>query len=113
LAIKSVTVAKKFFTIACHIQNDGELVEVLTHWLKIGDSSCFAKSHIESAGLHKLQPADCLAVIRDYSRGTIVRYVNIFLRIFLILSKPQIELRIKLINSRYANLETLEKSHPN
>jgi hypothetical protein len=60
------------------------------NWLKTGDGSHFAKSHIESAGLHKLQ-ADCLAVIRDYSRGTIVRYVNIFLRIFLTPSKPQIE----------------------
>jgi hypothetical protein len=56
-------VAKKFFTIACHIQNDGELVEVLTHWLKTGDGSHFAKSHIESAGLHKLQPINRLAVI--------------------------------------------------
>jgi hypothetical protein len=67
LAIKFVLVAKKFFTITRHIQNDRELVEVLTHWLKTEDGSYFAKSHIESAGLHKLQPADPLAIIRDYS----------------------------------------------
>jgi hypothetical protein len=66
-------VAKKFFMTTRQIQKDEELVKVLTHWLKTGDGSCFAKSHIESARLHKLQPANQLAVIRDYSRGIIVR----------------------------------------
>jgi hypothetical protein len=49
-------VAKKFFMIACNIQHNRELVEVLTYWLKTEDSSCFAKSHIESA---RLQIAAC------------------------------------------------------
>jgi hypothetical protein len=42
-----------------------------------------------------------------------MRYVNIFLRIFLTSNKLQIELKINLINSQYANLETYAKSHPN
>jgi hypothetical protein len=73
LAAKLVTVAKNFFTVGHHLQNDEELVALLTDWLRTGDGSCFAKTHIEMSGLHKLEPADLLAIIQAYAQGTLLR----------------------------------------
>ena len=73
LAVKSVGVAKKFFTMAKHLHADEEVVTLLTNWLKTGDGSRFSKSHIEMAALHKLEHVDRLAAIKAYSEGTILR----------------------------------------
>jgi hypothetical protein len=55
--------AKKFFTIAKHLQDNEKMVNLLTIWLKTGNGSRFSKTHIKMASLHKLESPDRLAVI--------------------------------------------------
>jgi hypothetical protein len=70
LAVKTIAVAKKFFTIAKHLQDDEKVVNLLTNWLKTGDGSQFSKTHIEMASLYKLESPDHLAVIQAYNIPT-------------------------------------------
>jgi hypothetical protein len=36
---KTIAMTKKFFTVAKHLQDDEEVVNLLTNWLKTGDGS--------------------------------------------------------------------------
>jgi hypothetical protein len=74
LALKTIAMAKKFFTMAKHLQDNKEVVNLFTNWLKTGNSSRFSKTHIEMASLHKLESSDHLAAIQAYFEGSILRY---------------------------------------
>jgi hypothetical protein len=54
LVVKTIAMAKKFFTMAKHFQDDEKVVNLFTTWLKTGDGSRFSKMHIEIASIAQI-----------------------------------------------------------
>jgi hypothetical protein len=69
LMVKSEAIAKKFYTIACHLHSKLALIALLENWFEKINGSRFCHTHLDSGALYKLETQDCLAIISTYASG--------------------------------------------
>jgi hypothetical protein len=68
LVVKSINIAKKYFTLANHLRTQLQCLVVLKTWLLQGDGSRMKRGHLDCAEFKELTDCDAAKVLESYSQ---------------------------------------------